>query len=209
MPRILVSGFEPFASVSINPSGDCVASLRAEGVGGPETAWTVLPVTWSGAARVLMARADRIEARGCLMFGVSSGTQCLRVERTAYNLAASRLGDNAGVLLPGEALRRGGPTAMRAEGLDAADLTKAVRRGGGQVELSDDPGRYVCNALYYTMLSAERPWSPYCVFVHVPPVERGADLGPLRDAIRQMVEAYRTVLGATLGETPTEGDRGR
>lgn len=205
MPRILVSGFEPFASVALNPSGDCVASLRAEGVGGPETAWTVLPVTWSGAARVLTARADRVGAHGCLMFGVSSGARSLRVERTAYNLAASRVGDNAGVTLQGDPLRAGGPTALRPEGLDVASLAEVVRRGGGQVELSDDPGRYVCNALYYTMLSTERPWSPYCVFVHVPPVVGEAELDPLRGAIRQMVEAYR----AALDEALTGAGRGR
>jgi len=90
---------------------------------------------------------------------------------------------------------------MRAEGLDVVSLTEVVRRGRRQVELSDDPGRYVCNALYYAMLSAERPWSPYCVFVHVPLIAPGMDLDPLRDAIRQIVEAHRAALGEAVGET--------
>jgi len=203
VPRILVSGFEPFATVLRNPSGDCVASLRAEGFGGNQIVWTVLPVTWSGAGRVLTARADRESVAGCLMFGVSSATR-LRVERRAFNLAAARLEDNAGICCLDQPLCVGATASTAPQGLDLEALVSRLRNDGVEVDGSDDPGRYICNALYYAALTAERPWSAYSVFVHVPPT--GAEGMPaLQGAIRQVVKAYR----AALKEALTEGGRGR
>lgn len=203
MVRILVTGFEPFVAAAENPSGDCVAALRAEGDDGA-TAWSVLPVTWAGAARALVARADREAVRGCLMFGLATGAKALRVEGAAYNQAAAPVADNAGFVRGAEMLRPDGPGVLRPTGLEVGDLVVAMAARGVSVEASDDPGRFVCNALYYAALSAGRPWSPYSVFVHVPPRERDVGVA-LQEAVRRTVEVYRAALARAL----TGGDRGR
>ena len=83
-------------------------------------------------------------------------------------------------------------------------LDAAMAAHGVLVEASDDPGRFVCNALYYAALSAGRPWSAYSVFVHVPPRERDVGVA-LQEAVRRTVEVYRAALARAL----TGGDRGR
>lgn len=203
MVRILVTGFEPFVSAAENPSGECVAALRARG-DDAATAWSVLPVTWAGAAHTLAARADREAVQGCLMFGLATGAKVLRVERVAYNRADAPVADNAGVLRRAQGLRPDGPATLRPTGINLDVLVAAMGARGIAVEASDDPGRFVCNALYYAALSAGRRWSRGSVFVHVPPSAQHVGMG-LEEAMRLTVGAYREALTRAL----TEVDRGR
>ncbi len=49
--------------------------------------------------------------------------------------------------------------------MDLKRLADALAVEGHEVELSTDPGRYLCNLLYYAALSRH---APPCVFVHLP-----------------------------------------
>lgn len=167
--RVLVSGFESFTGVEDNPSGAVVRRMRQRSDGDGELDFVVLPVTWSGAARVLLARADKDEARGVLMFGVAAGDTSLRVERCAWNLAAADVPDNAGLCKRGEALVPGG--AERVDTVFPVDaLIERLHGEGVPVRSSEDPGRYICNALYHAVLTSERGYAKDALFVHVPSV---------------------------------------
>ncbi len=189
---VLVSGFESFADVADNPSGAVVRRMRRHADGGGELDFVVLPVTWAGAARVLLARADKAEARGVLMFGVSARDTEIRVERCAWNLAEAEVPDNAGVRKKGEALTPGG-----AERVDTAfpvdALIERLRGEDVPVRTSEDPGRYICNALYHAVLTSGRPYAKDALFVHVPPTSEapgGVTLDALERWMGRVVEGY-------------------
>lgn len=164
---LLVTGFEPFGDDAVNPTGDAVRALAAARPWGDRVRFAVLPVTWSGASRVLLARADHDDVDACLMFGVAGPAPALRVERTAWNLADAKIPDNAGVTRRDEPLDARGPArAQTAYDVDA--LCDALAAQDVPATRSDDPGRYICNALYYAALTARRRWSRDALFVHVP-----------------------------------------
>jgi pyroglutamyl-peptidase len=190
--RVLVSGFESFTGVEDNPSGAVVRRMRQRADGGGELDFVVLPVTWSGAARVLLARADKAEVRGVLMFGVAAGDASLRVERCAWNLAAADVPDNAGVRKQGEALVPGG-----AERVDTAfpvgALIERLCGEGVPVRASEDPGRYICNALYHAVLTSGHGYAKDALFVHVPPTSEasgGVTLDALERWMGRVVEGF-------------------
>lgn len=164
---LLVTGFEPFGADAVNPTGDVVRALGAARPWGDRVRFAVLPVTWSGAPKVLLARADHDDVDACLMFGVAGPDPALRLERTAWNLAHAKIPDNAGVTRHDVPLDARGPaSAQTAYDVDALRDALAAQRV--PAERSDDPGRYLCNATYYAALTARRRWSRDALFVHVP-----------------------------------------
>ena len=98
--------------------------------------------------------------------GEAGGRTAVSVERFAYNLAEARIPDNAGWQPHGVAVIDGLDDILETE-LDADALADAVRGCGVAAEVSEDPGRYVCNELYFHALA--RLDVP-AVFVHAPAV---------------------------------------
>lgn len=189
---LLVSGFEAFAHHPSNPTAEAVRRLERERRLAARAAFVVLPVTWRGAARVLLARAAREGARGCLLFGLAARATTMRVERCAYNVMDARGADNAGVLRQAEAIVEGGAEVHRARG-PLEEIHAALVGVGAPVDYSDDPGRFVCNATYYQVLAAGVP----AVFVHVPPtraVGGSVDDEALLGWMRAAVEGYLAAL---------------
>ena len=84
-----VSAFERFGPHAVNPTREALLSLRERGELSTSVVPVVLPVTFDGAATVLLARAARERATACLILGLAAGSDCVRVERYAYNEANS------------------------------------------------------------------------------------------------------------------------
>jgi pyroglutamyl-peptidase len=183
---LLVTGFERFGTHADNPTAEAVRALARAGSFEGRAAFAVLPVTYGGAFAVLRARAERERVRACLLFGLGN-RPAVCVERAAYNATEAAVADNAGDVRAGAPLREGGVDAVQTRGpLEA--VRDALAGAGAPVVLSDDPGRYVCNATYYRVLTAEAPWAPASLFVHVPPTEALGGKYPQR-ALEQWVSA--------------------
>jgi len=97
------------------------------------------------------------------------------VETTAYNLKdtasiAGGVPDNRGVIYAAEPIVPDGPALLHTR-LDAEDLVDALRSLGVNARPGDNPGRYVCNNVFYTEMHALEPY-PGLVggFVHLPRV---------------------------------------
>lgn len=50
-------------------------------------------------------------------------------------------------------------------------MARALRSDGVPAEVSDDPGRFICNAVYLAALCGAEGWAARSVFVHVPAPE--------------------------------------
>jgi pyroglutamyl-peptidase len=170
-PLVVLTGFGPFPGVTRNASADLVGELaKACRRQHPHLRFLtdILPVDWLAAPRRLQHLLSVNQPRCAIHFGVSSRATGFVVERYAYNAVASAL-DNEG-RLAGEARLVPGDRPRRAATLPTRGMVRRLQAAGYPAELSDDPGRYLCNAVLFHSLRHAARASPRIRsgFVHIP-----------------------------------------
>lgn len=172
MRHVLVTGFGPFLSITDNPSGRL--ALAVDGLLlGPDirVVAKVLAVNYETAVAQTLLSAAQINAIAILGIGVASGTANARVERTAFSLADGTTPDAAG-----QVRSLLGPEPSRTTAA-AEPLARALG-----IPVSDDAGRYVCNAWLYGVLGGTQVPA---TFLHVP--DAGGDPEWLRAGLARWV----------------------
>lgn len=168
---LLLTGFEPFGGDDFNPSGAIAHSLHGTELGvGKVIHGLSLPVSGPAAWQKLSRTIRQVRPRWIVATGVS-GRPGLCIESTAWNEADYRIPDNAGFQPTGARILARGPARLEAR--PAPLLHRArPRHPRLPVRLSTDPGRFVCNFLYYRLLHlTNRPDHAAChraVFLHLP-----------------------------------------
>ena len=186
VPRtLLLTGFGPFLHVTENPSWEAIRDLDGQVVGSLAVRTARLDVTYGDAPRQLQEAIDRVRPDLVLCLGVAPGA-ALRLESTARNRDTQRAPDAAGVVRFDLPIRDGGPATLPTR-LPLARLRAALAAGGFEVADSDDAGGYLCNHVFYEVLT-RRP-EGVAGFVHVPTLAPPWDLPRLRRAVRALVEA--------------------
>jgi len=191
MHAILVTAFGPFDGRSENASSLVLKHLRADY---PGIRTRVLPVdSVSGPARLRRALGG-IRPRAVVMLGEAAGSSGIRLETTAWNRLDFRIPDIAGRMPRDRPIARDGPTSIGST-LPLEQLHRLLLEAGHQVGLSDDPGRYLCNQVFFTarLWLERRHLNHPAGFIHLP---LAADYPTARAA-----EAIGTVL-RELGEQP-------
>lgn len=156
---ILVTGFGPFPGVSKNPSAALARALDGARVAGETVVGEVLPVSYArGPARTCELARHR-HASLVLGLGVAARRRAPKLERWARRLTDPDVPDVDGIRGP---QLPAGPPRVRAS-LDIEVMAEAMGCG-----VSEDAGRYVCNAWLY-VVSLELASTPVG-FLHVPAV---------------------------------------
>lgn len=149
--RVLVTGFEPFGGAPRNPSGDAARALHGR-TARAGRAFTVtghvLPVLWDVAAAQLLALVREVDPQVVLCLGMAQGT--FRVERFADD--ARRATQDNGGRLPDPP--RPAPTIRLATRLPVARVEAALAAAGAPVESSEDAGGFLCNEVFFALMSA-------------------------------------------------------
>ena len=140
------TGFEPWDTVTFNPSWDAAQGAAEE----LATGCARLSVDFETARKVLDVPPP--ETSLLVMFGVAVRRDQICLERYAHNTDPND-----------EKLQKRGPVA-RETNLDLRPLT-TEKIGDFDVVISRDPGDFVCNATYFHALKTTRYES---VFVHIP-----------------------------------------
>lgn len=123
----------------------------------------VVPVSYKESAKI----AREIEGEALLMMGLAAGRKEISLERFAWNERKASIPDNDGILCNGEKIDEEGEERLETT-VDIIELEKRIKDQGIPVKISTDPGRYVCNNIYYTALSSSKRPS---LFVHFPLLE--------------------------------------
>jgi pyroglutamyl-peptidase len=168
---LLFTGFEPFGGDSFNPSAALVRRLHGTTLNhGVSVQGLVLPVSGPAAWQKLGRAIRRIQPRWIVATGVSGRAE-LSLETTAWNEDDFRIPDNAGLQPQASAILSRGPDSLQsalAARLDPASFGTSRL----PVRPSTDPGRFVCNHLYYRLLHltrrASHPAHQRAVFLHLP-----------------------------------------
>jgi pyroglutamyl-peptidase len=209
MTTVLLTGFEPFAGHTANPSGEAVR-LVAACWGGPETLITaVLPVTFAGAADALEQLIAAHTPDVVIATGLAGGRSEVSIERVALNLIDARIPDNAGAQ-PIDALSVEGAPSARLSTLPVKAIVRDATAAGIPTGLSTTAGTFVCNHTFFvaTEAAAHRP-GLRAGFIHVPWADGQAPDGgatlPLSEIARAISIAVRTTLDTPVDVHAVDG----
>lgn len=195
----LVTGFEPFAGASSNPSWEAVRLLPDHLPGLPpvpaarvDLVTHLLPVTFAGAARQVRQLLARYRPDVVVHVGLNERAPALMLETRAVNEQTARIPDNAGDQPAARPVVAGGPQVLDATWA-APVLAGRLQAAGVPSALSDDAGRYVCNSTLYTALDVLAPGAGRPAgFLHVP----GPDVVPTA----QVTGALTLLVGEMAGQ---------
>ena len=167
MKRVLITGFKPFLDNAVNPSG-----LLSQAIGG-----IVLDVSYQ-AVDTFIESTDFSAFDFVLCLGLHAKINHPQIEKCAYNEKTTKHPDADGVIPEDTRIEIGGPE-MRKTGIDVDALCQTL-----PFALSEDPGRYLCNYIYYKVLGKTKGKA---LFVHLPPLSEGWPLEKMKAAVDNLV----------------------
>ena len=204
LPRILLTGFDPFGGEHLNPSWEAVRSLHGQRLGGHLIVARQLPTEFAGSLRVLKAALREVAPAIVLGVGQAGGRHQLSIERVALNVQDARIPDNVGAQPLDEPVIAGGPAAYFST-LPIKAMLRALHAQGLPAEISNSAGTYVCNHIAYAMLHlAAKRRGVRAGFIHIPYLpeqaaqRHGAASMAQADVERALRIALRTAAGTTL-----------
>ena len=168
-PVILVTGFEPFGSHTVNPSQELAKSLDGRRIGKCAVASAVLPVHHREASRHVSVLLGEMAPVAVVHLGLAEGRARLALERAALNVMDYRIPDNAGYVAQSELCAPEGPAAYFAS-LPLQEMLAALIEEGVPAYISNTAGTYLCNQTMYATLHeiATRELTARAGFIHLP-----------------------------------------
>ncbi len=166
---VLVTGFEPFAGASVNPSAEVAKALDGRRVGVWQVRAAILPVHHLSAAAAAGALLDDLDPVAVVHLGLAAERAQIALERVAINVMDYAIPDNEGFQAVDQACVAGGPAAYFST-LPLRAILDALRCAGIPAYLSLTAGTYLCNFALYTTLHAlaARPRPARAGFIHLP-----------------------------------------
>lgn len=198
MPRVLLTGFEPFDGESTNPSWQAVRAAAAAPLDGLDVHTAELPCVYGTALTTLRERVRALRPDLVICVGQAGGRPDITVERVAVNVDDARIPDVSGAQPVDEPIVPGGPAAYFAT-LPIKACVAAVRAAGLPASVSNTAGTFVCNHVFYGLahlIATELPGTRGG-FVHVPyapeqVVNRALPSLPVEAAARALREIATT-----------------
>jgi pyroglutamyl-peptidase len=202
-PVVLVTGFEPFAGASVNPSAEVAKRLDGRRFGEAEIRAHVLHVHHVSAAASVRALLTEHDPVAVVHLGLAGERAQIALERVAINVMDYTIPDNEGFQAVDEPCVAGGPAAYFST-LPLRRILTGLRDAGIPAYLSATAGTYLCNYVMYTTLHAlgARRAPPPAGFIHLPSlpsmVPAGAPQHPSMDLalmLRGVESALETITG--------------
>lgn len=196
MIKILLTAFEPFGGDTENAS-----ALVCERIPAQTEQYTavkrILPVAFAAGPAALKAAMKETEPDLIICLGQAGGRNKVTPEKVAINLMDGRIPDNCGYAPDEEPILPGGQTAFFTN-VPVKQAVAAAREAGLPAAVSYTAGAYVCNTIFYTMMSelAEQGKDTGSGrvggdFIHIPYIREQKNLPENQPAL-SLEEAVRT-----------------
>jgi pyroglutamyl-peptidase len=168
LETILLTGFGPFGDHERNVSGEAARRLDGAEIGGFRVRSLTLPVQFEKAVAALEEAVEGETPAAIISSGIcrESDPARFRLEVAARNERHYPCPDVDGNTVRDALVEEGAPPMVFST-LPAAAIRQAWTDAGLSAELSDDAGRYLCNAIFYWAARRVTPAG----FIHVPPQE--------------------------------------
>ncbi|MEN9539671.1 MAG: pyroglutamyl-peptidase [Pseudomonadota bacterium] len=199
LPRVLLTGFDPFGGDSVNPSWLAVSALEGRRILKHRVVAARLPTEFDLSLQILKHLMSYHRPKIVICVGQAGGRNAMGLERVAINVNDARIPDNAGQQPIDTPVVARGPAAYFST-LPLKAMAQDLRRAGLSVEMSQSAGTFVCNHVFYGLMHtlASRKWTALGVrggFVHVPWLpDQGTPSMPLADMVRGLELGVRCAL---------------
>jgi len=161
--RVLITGFDPFGTHSVNPSGEIAERIDGLPLPCAQVMGRVLKTSFE-AVRVDLPRLVEQTSPGLIvMFGLNTHIKSLRLESGAHNWVEAIIPDNLGHRPPVGRIDASAPAWVPST-LHVGELVGRLQERGIVCEMSDDPGHFVCNFAYFVAMQTGVP----SIFIHLP-----------------------------------------
>lgn len=155
MKKILVTGFEPFGNVEVNPSQEIINLLDNE-----KYSIHLLPVSYSRGKEELERIIKKEKPIFCLHLGAASLRDKISLEIRAHNLMGGNI-DNDNECPKVDSIIKDKPIILYSK-INCNELVDIL---GEEVVTSGDAGLFICNMIYYLSLDKTDRNS---LFIHLP-----------------------------------------
>ena len=194
MKTILITGFEPFGGMDLNPSQEIARQLNGHVIAGRRVVGRILPCVFGAANVELRALLREFEPEIVLAVGQGDGRADITPERVAINVDDAPIPDNAGVQPVDRRIVAGGPAAYWST-LPIKAIVTALRAHEIPASVSQTAGTFVCNHVFYGLMHALRRRVGRGGFIHVPWLPEQAKRGQPSLPLPTMVEAVAIAAG--------------
>jgi pyroglutamyl-peptidase len=198
MKTVLITGFEPFAGATVNPSQEIARNLHGRLIARHRVVGALLPCVFGAALDELKAQLRTVKPALVIAVGQAGGRAEITPERVALNVDDARIPDNAGAQPVDRAIVRGGPAAYWST-LPVKAIAAALHGRGVPAGVSQTAGTFVCNHVFYGLMHAlrRRP-GVRAGFIHVPWLPEQAPAGQPSLPLETMVEAVAAAIEVSL-----------
>lgn len=151
---LLLTGFGPYAKTLVNPAEQLVNALAGKIINNITIIPLIVPNVFFGSIECVKQQLMQHQPDYVIMMGEYVGRSMITLERYAYNLIDSSrygLSDNNGVSYDSQLTAEDGPVAYQST-VPIKAMVAAMRHAGTPADISDTPGTFVCNHLFYGIL---------------------------------------------------------
>lgn len=172
MKKLLLTGFGPYAQTLVNPAEQLVNALSGKVIFDLAIVPVVVPNVFFASIDYVKQQLIQHQPDYVIMMGEYVGRSMITLERYAHNLIdSSRYGlfDNNQTSYDNQLTAENGPIAYQST-LPIKAMVEAMRQAGVPADISDTPGTFVCNHLFYGVLHqiATQKLSIKAGWIHLP-----------------------------------------
>jgi pyroglutamyl-peptidase len=191
-PRVLVTGFEPFAGAKLNSSEVVLQWLEGQAL--ESVTFSILPVEYDRSAERIISLIEEVDPKIVIALGQAEGRAKVSFERVALNLDDARISDNAGEVRRDQLIDANSEAAFMAT-LPVKAVVEALSGSGHPVEESLSAGAFVCNHLFYSVMNHLRDSKSgrWFDFVHLPLVLEQGDEFPGKPTLAKEAQGQAIV----------------
>lgn len=168
MKTLLVTGFEPFLSFTVNPTMKIVEELNEQQIGDFQIVGKTMSVDFKYSGNQLISLIKEIKPDAVISLGLAGGRSKITPERIAINVKDGEV-DNEGHAPRDEVIQPEGPAAYLST-LPIRSMVETLNELGYPAAISNTAGTYLCNNVMYEGLHyiIENNLNIPSGFIHIP-----------------------------------------
>lgn len=161
--KILLSAFEPFAERTENVSQMLLNHFKSQNL----IDAVVLPVSYKDAPICLFEKIEQMKPKVVIALGESAQSKEMNIELAALNISHAEIADNQGVVLQNERIDEEQDMALLSD-WNPGPINRFILESDYPIKISYQAGTYVCNHLYFKLLSHSKSTNYSAGFIHCP-----------------------------------------
>ena len=206
--KVLISGFEPFGKMKINPTEELLKEAESLEIENVEISTILLPVNYDECGEMLIKKMDELQPDVVISCGLAAGRTAITPERIGINIKDTGSGDpypdNKGKIPTDEMIDEDGPDGLFST-LPNRLIEKNLKELSIPAAVSNSAGTFICNNTLYAVLNHIRKNNLHIKagFIHFPASTKMSAINPSLPSLPQekMTQALKVIVEtcATVG----------